>query len=80
METIELKLDQQTLARALRLATSRHCTLEELIEKIIEQLEAAEATNDPFLGMFSDEPELIDQVMESAMMAREAHSLRQPNG
>ncbi len=36
--------------------------------------------DDPFLGMFSDEPELVDQVMVSTMMARKTHPLRQSNG
>ena len=76
MEKIELQFDEQTLARALKLAVSRQCTLEELIREIIEQLEVSEVANEPFLGMFADEPELIDQIMVSAMTAREAHPLR----
>ena len=80
MEKIELQLDEQTLARALRLAESRWGGLEELITEIIEQMEVVETADDPFLGMFADEPELIDQVIESIMMAREAHPLRQSNG
>lgn len=80
MEKIELQLDEQTLARALRLAEFRQCSLEELIREIIEQMEVFETADDPFLGMFVDEPELIDQVIESTMMAREAHPLRQSNG
>ena len=80
MGKIELQLDEQTLARALKVAASRHCTLEELVKGIIEQMEMSETADDPFLGMFSDEPELVDQVMVSTMMAREAHPLRQPNG
>jgi hypothetical protein len=35
---------------------------------------------DPFLGMCADEPELIDQITESAMQAREQHPLRQTGG
>ena len=80
MTKIEVQLDEQTLARAMKLAESRHCTLDELIRDVIENLEAFEVGDEPFLGMFADEPELIDQVMESVMMAREAHPLRQSNG
>jgi hypothetical protein len=79
MTKIEVQLDEQTLARAMKLAESRHCTLDELIRDMIENLEAFEVGDEPFLGMFADEPELIDQVMESVMMAREAHPLRQSN-
>jgi tRNA(fMet)-specific endonuclease VapC len=68
MEKIELQLDEQTLARALKLAASRQCTLEELVKEIIEKMEVSETADEPFLGMFADEPELIDQVMVSAML------------
>jgi len=80
MEKIELQLDEEILARALKLAASRQCSLEELIKEIIEQMEVSEIADEPFLGMFADEPELIDQMMASTMMAREAHPLRQSNG
>ena len=76
METIEIKLDEQTLSNALRLAESRHCTLEELIKEIIENIESFESKKSTIMGMFSDEPELIDQIVESVMTAREKHSLR----
>ena len=80
MEKIELQLDEQTVERALKLAASRQCTLEELIKEVVERLEAPDAASEPFLGMFADEPDLIDQVMVSTMMARETHPLRQSNG
>jgi hypothetical protein len=80
MKTIQLQLDEQTLERAWRIAKIRHRTLEELIQEIISQLGEAEAANDPFLGMFAGmfahEPELVDQVIESVMKAREEHPLR----
>jgi hypothetical protein len=78
--TIELQLDEQTLEQARRLARLRHATLETLIKEIIELLAVAEAAGDPVLGMFSQEPELIDRVIESAMMAREIDPLRLPSG
>ena len=79
MEKIEIQLDEQTLARALKLAASRQCSLEDLIKDILEQMEVSETPSDPFLGMFAHEPELIDQLIASTMMAREAHPLRQPD-
>jgi hypothetical protein len=76
MKTIRLQLDEQTLERAWRITKLRHRTLEELIQEIISQLGEAETANDPFLGMFAHEPELVDQVTESAMKAREEHPLK----
>jgi len=74
METIEIKLDEQTLARALQLAKSYHYTLDELLKDIIENIESFKSKKSTIMGMFSDEPELIDQIVESAMVAREKHS------
>lgn len=42
-------------------------------------------TNEPMsedllLGLFSDEPDLMDAVVEDAMITREQHFLRQANG
>jgi hypothetical protein len=73
MKTTQLQLDEQTLERAWRIAKIRHRTPEELIQEIIGQFGEAEAANDPFLGMFAHEPELVDQVIESVMTAREEH-------
>jgi len=35
---------------------------------------------DPLLGMCADEPELMDEITESIMQAREQHPLRQTSG
>lgn len=80
MTIIELQLDEQTLERAQRVATQRRSTLEALLVEIIELLAGAKGATDPILGMFAGEPELIDQVLQSAMSAREMHPLRSPNG
>ncbi len=88
METIELQLNPQTLARARQLAIRRRCTLEELIEEIVKQFSTAEETvlevgkemDDPILGMFADEPELMDEVLEDIMNSREAYQLRVTDG
>jgi hypothetical protein len=80
MGRIELELDEQALERARRLAKARRCTVEQLIKEMIEHLGAAVTTDDVFLGMFAQEPELVDQVVESDMRAREEHLLRQSDG
>jgi hypothetical protein len=80
METIELHLDAQTLTRARQLAASRHCTIETLLKECLAHLGVAELAGNQFLGMFADEPELIDQVRESAMQARAEHPWRVCDG
>jgi predicted DNA-binding antitoxin AbrB/MazE fold protein len=34
--------------------------------------------SDPLLGLMADEAELLDEVVEAAMVARETHPLRAP--
>jgi len=80
MVTIELQLDEQTLARARRLAEARNCTLEELVKELIEQIGVAEPADDTLLGMFRHEASLIDEIVESALMSRQEHPLRQSLG
>jgi len=80
MKTIELQLDEQTYERAQRLAQARSNTVEALLAELIEQLAGIEGRADPLLGMFAHEPEIMDQVIESVMIARENDPLRQSNG
>jgi predicted DNA-binding antitoxin AbrB/MazE fold protein len=48
--------------------------------KVVVTLREASAatrqTTDPLIGLMSDDPELVDQVVESVMTARESHPLR----
>jgi hypothetical protein len=80
METIELQLDEETLARARRLAASRQVTLEQLLREVLAQLETQPLADDPILGMFADAPELMDEIVEEAMRARARDPLRSGAG
>lgn len=50
---------------------------------VMEALEHFKLTHmparDPLLGLFADEPELMDEVVESAMRDRETRPLRVPS-
>ena len=70
MERMDLKLDENTLARARELAETRHCSLSQLIKDFIEQGTKPGTPADTVLGMFADDPELLDEVVDSAMSAR----------
>jgi hypothetical protein len=52
----------------------------ELIERAARDLGSSDEAADPlaFIGMFTDEPELIEAVREGAMRARERDPLRLP--
>ena len=76
METIELQVDEGTWSKAKQMAEARHCTVEDLIRELINQLTTATTTKDALMGMMADEPDLMDQVLDSALRARSRDSLR----
>ncbi len=76
VQTIELHLEKRILDRARRLAQARDCRIEDVFADAIERVPPVEAPADPFLGMFKDEPELVDEITRSTMEARERHPLR----
>jgi hypothetical protein len=79
LETIELQLDEQTLANARKLAAARHVSVEELLKEALSHLGVPPAA-DPVAGMFADDPELLDQIVEEAMQARERDPFRLSGG
>ena len=80
MTTIELEIEEQTFEQIQRLADSRGCSWQELVKDLLRQAVPPDGTEGVFLGLFADEPELIDQVVEAAMRAREEQPLRQTSG
>lgn len=77
--TVEVQLDERTLIRLKRMAESQRLTIETVLKDMIERFVEAETASDPVLGMFAQEPELMDAVMAAVMEARETDPLRQPN-
>lgn len=75
MAKIELELNDETLERARRLAEQHHETLDAFVDDATKQKTKA-LRSDPIWGMFADEPELVDRIIEAAMEAREKHPLR----
>jgi hypothetical protein len=80
VEKIELQLDEKILEKARWLAKSRHCDLSELIAHAIDKLAVVEAANYPLLGLFADDPESVDEMLEEVMKDRAAHPLNQRFG
>ena len=76
MTIIKLQLDDKTFEQVKHIATRRRATVETLIQDLVQRLVTAETTDDPLLGMFAQEPDLMDAVTTSAMQAREANPLR----
>lgn len=76
MDIIVVELDPQTSERARRLAKAHGTTVTALVQSLIRQLDSGEITPDPLLGLFADEPTLLDHVVDQAMQMREKQPLR----
>ena len=63
MPRIEINLDEQTLERARRVAEVSHCSVEELVSRLLDLATPPPAGPDPLFGMMADEPGLVDQVL-----------------
>ena len=57
----------------------RFPTKDQVVQQALEDFKRRDRpARDPLLGLFSDEPELMDEVVEAAMRDREARPLRVP--
>lgn len=84
MTTIKLQLDDDTFARAQALAKQRGCTLSQLIAQLVT--DGDNGDREPHddapsvVGLFADEPELLDAVVADAMRAREGDPWKRGHG
>lgn len=70
-----MQLDEKTLEKALWLAKLRHWDLTKLIAYAVDRLEVSEPPQDNLLGLFADDPESVDQMLDEVMKDRAAHPL-----
>ena len=70
------ELDHKTLEIIRQLAEEHHCTIHELMSAAVQQIPDRPTNGDALLGLMADEPDLMDQVIESAYLARQQHPLR----
>ena len=76
MKTIKLTLDNDILDRARDLAEARKVSLDELVTEALRRLAYERDAENGLIGLFAEEPELLDDVINSAMDARERDPLR----
>ncbi len=65
MDTVVVELDPHTSERVRQLARAQGTTITTLVRSLITQLaDSTEVMPDSLLGMFADEPTLLDQVVD----------------
>lgn len=78
MSVSDSELSDDTLKMAVRIAQQRHCTVDNLIRTLLQPIDKPPRRGRGIIGLMSDEPELMDEVMKSVYEARANHPLRQP--
>jgi hypothetical protein len=71
MGTAQLSVDAELHRRLAEMAEARHCTVGELIAALIREQGSAPPPVPAFVGLFADEPELMDQVMDDVYQTRQ---------
>ncbi|HEY9701134.1 MAG TPA: hypothetical protein V6C58_01735, partial [Allocoleopsis sp.] len=64
------ELDQKTYDKIEQLTQTHHCQISDLIQAMIEQLTQPEILNDSFIGKWSNDAELVDQLIEDMIQHR----------
>lgn len=80
MAKIELELSEATIERLKRLAQERHSTVEGVVSDLVDDATPQVLVADGFWGLFADEADLMDDIVEDAMRARRERNARYVNG
>ena len=73
MERIELCLPPDVMTRVRKIAAARGLSLDELIIRYIEIGLGDRPAAEAMIGMFADEPELMQEISRMAMEDRKRH-------
>ena len=76
MATEPVPIDERLLERARQLAAARNCSVDEILEQALDRLESPQASGNSIIGLFADEPELADRIIEDVYQTRESSTLR----
>ena len=80
MVSVTLRLNNREYSKITKLAKIRKCSVDTVIKDAIARTKTPAVRKDCIIGLFADEPELVDAIAHSAMQAREMHPLRVING
>ncbi|MGA9382733.1 MAG: hypothetical protein WBV73_28560 [Phormidium sp.] len=73
---VEIELDEKVFWLVKQMANQSDRTFSELVVYAIEKLAEAEPPKDRILGGWSDEPEVVDELLADIISDRAVHSLK----
>jgi hypothetical protein len=71
MTTLQVPIEESTLRRARVAAIKLDETLENMIVNMVEELAQSERTCDPVFGLFDEDADLIDAIVDDAYLTRQ---------
>ncbi len=77
MTMLQIQLDEALYTRSLEIAAQKNTTLEELVREFLAHLSTT--VKDPLWGMFTHEPELLDDIVAAALKTRATQPWRTPH-
>jgi hypothetical protein len=69
-------LDAELLKRLRRLAEKRNTTIDDVVATAIDRLEPRPSKASRLIGLFADQPELVDAILEDVYRDRREGRLR----
>ncbi|WP_041238379.1 hypothetical protein [Gloeothece citriformis] len=70
MKKLEIELDETTYDKIEQLTKTHHCQVSDLIKAMVEQLTQAEIMKDSLIGKWSNDAEVVDQMIAEILQNR----------
>jgi hypothetical protein len=79
MATEPVEINPELLERARRLAEQSHRSIDDILQEALDRMERPSKPQGSIVGLFADEPELVDQILDDVYRTREQGQLRLPD-
>ncbi len=70
MKKLKIELDETTYEKIEQLTKTHHCQVSDLIKAMVEQLTQPEIVNESLIGKWSDDAEVVDQILAEIALHR----------
>jgi predicted transcriptional regulator len=79
MATEPVEINPELLERVRRLAEQSHRSVDDILNEALDKMVGPLKPQSSIVGLFADEPELVDQILDDVYRTREQGQLRLPD-
>ena len=72
------EINPDVLDRARRLAAESHCSVNKILQRALDEIDRRTPGRKSIIGLFADDPNLADELLDDVYRTREHARLRQP--